>query len=173
MKEKIKEIYAEAQRKTTKKDIAVLMITDDRTLLVLDTISDAGVKTLPYGTKSLTADYFRHTPPTEGEIEAAITIVEDEIMPHVADIRTRDLQLVSPDKGIAEIMGYATDSKESMSVADVEGVFSRLAAIITGRPASMDNLPADNDFVSQVLILREVMHHLRFGNILIYASEMD
>jgi len=49
----------------------------------------------------------------------------------------------------------------------MEQLFSRLAAIVSGRPASTDVLPTDNKFAATLLVLREVMHHLGFMDVTI------
>ena len=118
-----------------------------------------------------TADrYFYHNPPTPGEVENAIMVVEDEVMPlhkllipnsqlYTLDVTAREIALLSAFKD--------SDQDMILARADMELVFNRLAAIITGRPASSDVLPPDNSFASTLLILREVMHHLGFMQITI------
>ena len=162
-------LFEEAKFKVLDTNIIVLYIGENSTLLIADS-EGKDIKILPYGSKSITDEYFKHTPPTESEIEMAITKVEDEIMPLVSDIRANNYQLVSFDERLQEIKNYTLSHNGLITVADVEDIFSRLAAIVTGRPASMDVLPTENDFLSYVLILREVMHHLKFKDIRLYKK---
>jgi len=118
-----------------------------------------------------TADgYFYHNPPTPGEIENAIMVVEDEVMP-LHKLLIPNSQLYTLDMTVMEIALLAafkdSDQGKILARADMELVFNRLAAIITGRPASSDVLPTVNSFASTLLILREVMHHLGFMQITI------
>lgn len=168
MEEKTNALFLEA-KEIVSGDIALLNIAENATQLILDNDIENSIEMLPYGSRSISEDYFRHTPPTEPEIEMAITKIEDEIMPLVRKIQALNLQLVSFDKKLSEVITYTTENNKSISVKEVEGIFSRLAAIITGRPASMDNLPTDNDFTSYILILREVMHHIKFDHIKILS----
>ncbi|MCI1648677.1 MAG: hypothetical protein LKI39_13305 [Bacteroides sp.] len=147
--------------------IALLKIEDDQTFIS----APEGVTTLPFGSKSLSNKYFIHTPPNENEIEIVINLVEDALMPIVADIKKKNYQLVTLDKNAKDIAFYAEVEGTSLSVKDVEGIFSRMAAIITGRPASTDLLPEENSFIAYELILREVMNHLGFHNIVLITSQ--
>ena len=122
------------------------------------------------GADKTATGYFYHNPPTPGEVENAIMVVEDKVMPlhkllipntqlYTLDVTAREIALLTASKLNEQGMVLAR--------ADMEFVFNRLAAIISGRPASQDVLPADNSFASTLLILREVMHHLGFMQITI------
>lgn len=142
----------------------------EQTYLIVEPEKEDGIKLLPFGAESLSRDYFKHLPPTEAEIEMAITKVEDELMPLVATIRPLAYQLASVDPFLPELTKHAFPQDEkSLTVREVEAVFTRMAAIITGRPASLDTLPEDNTFSAYVLILREVMHHLGFDHVLVVS----
>lgn len=52
-----------------------------------------------------------------------------------------------------------------LTLQQVEYVFGELVAVSLGRPRSSSGVPTDGPFVSYVLILREFMHHLGFGDI--------
>lgn len=147
--------------------VVVLHIAEDYTFLIKGIKVDKAeqVWTLPIGSKVTSTKHFRDFPPTEIEVEKAIMDVEDEVMPLSIEIEKGKYELVSFDPVIHDIAGYANVKDKYMTTAEVEGVFSRLAAIITGRPASMDILPQSNEFASSLLILREVVHHLGFKSI--------
>lgn len=164
MSYKIDELYKQAKEKI-ENDIILLHIAEQNTYLVFDPSVSEGTITLPYGYISISDDYYKHTPPTESDIEAAINVIEDEIMPMVKKVQNSNLHLVSFDERLHEIKGYITPDNKALSTMDIESLFSRLAAIITGRPASMDNLPTDNNFAAYLLILREIMHHFKFKDI--------
>lgn len=122
-------------------------------------------ETIPFGYRNVASLFFMHNPPTESEIEMAINNVEDSLMPLVDKIRPLNAQLVTFDVTAQDIGTYAKAQPTSITVAEVEDVFSRLALIIGGRPFSTDVIPSDNGFIAYELLLREVMHHLGFGTI--------
>lgn len=118
---------------------------------------------LAIGSQKTAAEFFRHTPPTPGEIESAIQQVEDEIT------RAREMvagypMLLTPDETIHEIARIA-GSHASVPVDAVEQVFSLLASHSLGRPAASAGIPDSPAFAATLLILREFMHHLKFTSI--------
>lgn len=125
---------------------------------------------LNIGSKATGEKHFRQEIPTEAEIECAITEVEDALMPLAKTIEKGYYQLVSSDPLVKEIAGYANQKEGELSIQEMEAVFSRYAAIISGRPPSTDVLPATKEFAAGLLILREVMHHLGFKNIRIESN---
>lgn len=143
--------------------IALLKIEENQTFINVH----ESVTILSLGTKSLSENYFIHTPPTEYEIEMAINTVEDALMPIVTDIRKGNYQLATLDKNAKDIAYYAKIGGANLSIKDVESIFSRIAAIVTGRPFSTDILPNENNFIAYELILREVMNHLGFHSIIL------
>jgi hypothetical protein len=122
------------------------------------------------GRISTAHDFFSDFPPTPAEIEEAIMVVEDEVMP-LRKLLDNNIQLFTFDTCIREIAAHvetiAQASPTELSIREMEQVFTRLAAIITGRPASSDTLPLQTSFAATLLILREFMHHLGFKKIII------
>lgn|SRR5574344_396357 len=124
--------------------------TDDRTL------------TIPIGLRQV-IDKMMHTPPTPAEMETAINEVEDAIAtigsatPIMMNISTSDLWVRKAVKLYDEnaTMPY-TLTKQAL-----EEIFSRLGFIISGRPANTDQLPSEPEFAATLLMLREVMNHLK------------
>jgi len=118
-------------------------------------------------------DFFKHVPPTPGEVEYAIMEVEDEVMP-LHKLLVPNTNLYTFDSAVKKtaVLGAVVETGAAITFerADMENVFYRLAAIISGRPASQDVLPAENTFAASLLILREVMHHLAFKNITILTN---
>lgn len=160
----INALYTDAKRKMAV-NVALLHIDEGQTCIVVEPDTENGLKTLPFGYKSVANDYFKHTPASESEIENAINDIEDQIMLIGKEVEQLNLQLVSFDKRILEIKEHSQTSYPALLTSDIEQVFTRLAAIITGRPAAYDALPTDNDFSAYLLILREVMHHIKFKDI--------
>lgn len=141
------------------------------------TIAASGCEEMPdqvqmfsIGAEKTAEEYFKHTPPTPAEMENAIMAVEEEVMP-MKKLFPSDSRLFTFDARIQEIASYAEGvelaAETTLLRSKMEDVFSRLAAIITGRPASMDTLPSDLPFAATLLILREFMHHLGFVDIVI------
>ena len=162
---KIEQLYQEAIIKLSN-DAALLHVAEDKVYLVYSLNSEVECKQLPFGYQTIPEQFFKNDLPNDAEIEAAITLIEDELMPLAGDMRKLQLQLASFDEQIHELASYA-DADKSIGTGDVERIFSRLAAIVMGRPASMDVLPATGKFISYTLIVREIMHHLAFPSIIV------
>lgn len=128
---------------------------------------------LTLGSQLTSLGYFRHTPPTPDEMENAIMAVEDEIMRVRHDIPANG-KLSSADndiRALARLAGVAENEEMLLSVDAVERTFDRLALVINGRPASFEGIPDGNDFAATLLILREFMHHLQFGEIVVKGAK--
>jgi exopolyphosphatase/pppGpp-phosphohydrolase len=167
------EHYLAVRQNTTENvPVTILHIDDQYSFMAQGTGADKpdNLWVFGIGAGKTATSYFYHNPPTPGEVENAIMVVEDEVMP-LHKLLIPNSQLYSLDETVREIALLAAfkDSDQGMILTrtDMELVFNRLAAIITGRPASSDVLPADNSFASTLLILREVMHHLGFMEITI------
>lgn len=128
---------------------------------------------LTLGSQLISLGYFRHTPPTPNEMENAIMAIEDEIMRVRHDIPANS-KLTSTDndiRTIARLAGAAENEDILLSVEAVEHTFDRLALVINGRPASFEGIPDGNDFAATLLILREFMHHLQLGEIVVKGAK--
>ena len=124
---------------------------------------------LKIGYQKTAREFFWHHPPTPLEIETAINMVEDEIIPLHTKVDSSSI-LVTTDSTIEQIAllaGIAKRSVMMMSLDAMEQVFNRFADIVSGRPVSQDTLPDSLEFAATLLILREWMHHLRFEYIII------
>lgn len=124
---------------------------------------------LPLGTASLARQWMRHTPPTPLDIERAIEQVEDVVMPLAAKL-LRTEQLLMRGEGAALILqglGTAPDAALRWSLDEVEDIFNRLAMVSQGRPSGQEALPTAPEFYAAMVILRECLHHLRFGGVLV------
>ena len=111
---------------------------------------------------------FRHEPPSELELETAIAVVEDEVMP-LAKVLPPRSSLVSSDATASRLLALVDAAAVSgaglVKLEQVEHVFNELVAVSLGRPQLSSGMPADAAFVAYVLILREFMHHLAFDEI--------
>ncbi|MDZ7921763.1 hypothetical protein [Rhodoferax sp.] len=128
-------------------------------------------QSLPLGTASLARQWMRHTPPTPLDIEHAIEATEDVVMPLAAKlVRTEQLQL--RESGAALILqgvGAGPDATLRWNLDEVEDLFNRLAMVSQGRPAGQEALPTASEFYAAMVILRECLHHLRFGGVVVRA----
>lgn len=152
--------------------IAVLHIGDEEMLLATGSSPEPDtVHTLTLGIRRTAAECFRHQPPTPGELENAIMVVEDEVV-RLQALTAHPHPLFTADPAIRDIarMAGVTDSPRMVLTLDaVEHSFSLLAALSLGRPAASAGIPATPAFATALLILREFMHHLQFPSITILA----
>lgn len=150
--------------------VAVLHIGAQQTALATGTGAEAGkVMQLAIGSRRTAAEFFRHTPPTPGEIENAIQQVEDEVTRAKEMVADHPL-LVTTDASIREIARIAgVGTEQRMPVDGVEQVFSLLAGYSLGRPAASAGIPGSPEFAATLLILREFMHHLGCASIDVMA----
>ncbi len=126
-------------------------------------------QTLPLGTASLARQWMRHTPPTPLDIEHAIEVTEDVLMPLAARlVRSEQLQLSSSGAAlILQGMGAAPDAVLIWSLEEVEDLFNRIAMVSQGRPIGHEALPTAPEFYAAMVIVRECLHHLRFTELVV------
>ena len=70
---------------------------------------------------------------------------------------------------IALIAGVAAGREMALSLEAVEQTFDRFSGVMLGRPAASEGLPPGGAFAATLLILRELMHHLKFSSITVIA----
>ena len=151
--------------------LTVLHIGERQTVLATGTDREpAVVLALAIGSSKTAGDYFRQAPPAPIEMENAIMVVEDEVT------RAREAvagsALCTMDgaiRQIALIAGVAAAREMALSLEAVEQTFDRLSGVVLGRPAASAGLPAGGAFAATLLILRELMHHLKFSSITVIA----
>lgn len=148
--------------------ITVLHIGMEQTIFAAGSDSEPeATLVLGIGSQKTAREYFKHVPPTPDEMENAITAVEDEVVRARAMIKNRS-KLFTMDASIREIAliaGVPEDTEMTLSLDTVERSFERLAAVTLGRPPSREGLPTSTTFAATLLILRELMHHLKFQSI--------
>lgn len=128
-------------------------------------------KELQLGTASLARQWMRHTPPTPLDIEHAIEQTEDVVMPLAAKlVRTEQLLLSGTGAALMlQAVGAAPDAALQWSLDEVEDLFNRIAMVSQGRPSGQEALPTAPEFYAAMVILRECLHHLRFGGVVVQA----
>lgn len=128
-------------------------------------------QTLPLGTASLARQWMHHVPPTPLDIEHAIEQTEDVVMPMAKKlVRTEQLQLRGSGAAvILEGIGATPDAALQWSLDEVEDLFNRIAMVSQGRPSGQEDLPTAPEFYGAMVILREYLHNLRFGGVLVQA----
>jgi exopolyphosphatase/pppGpp-phosphohydrolase len=155
--------------------ITVLHIGDEQTTVAFwtDAESEAVIE-LSIGSNRTAVDFFKHSPPTPGEMETAIMVVEDEVT-RAGKLLTGHPTLFTSDVSIRElalIAGVSDQPEMILSLEAVEQTFDLLASLVLGRPASSAGIPTNHAFSATLLILREFMHHLQFDSIRIGTPSM-
>lgn len=129
------------------------------------------VRAVALGVDTLVGHCLRHEPPWPVELEHAIERTEDVVMPLASGFGGSAL-LVLKGLGASLVAGpLHAPGDRSMVLEDVEAHFNRLVAVSQGRPASQEALPIDARFVAALLILREFMHHLNLGQVMLQPSK--
>ena len=119
-------------------------------------------QSLALGLDRLVQQCLRHTPPRPVELEHAIEVTEDVVMPLATQFGgTAELVLQGP--GAALIA--AAQSATLLTLEDVEALFNRLVMLSEGRPVAQETLPTDARFFAAMVVLRETLHHLRFAQV--------
>lgn len=117
---------------------------------------------LALGLDALTPGSFRRDPPTPLELEQAIMVVEDVLMPLAAHVPPHPLVELHSPVPLAEALGSHELSRES-----IERLFGQLVAMVEGDPLASAQLPRDRRIAAALLILREWMHHLDAGSVVL------
>ena len=128
-------------------------------------VIDAGeALPVPIGIATVSA-LFRRDPPHEADLEAAIDVIEEAVMPLAKSIPASS-KLVAGNEFVRNLIDASTGRSESASasIEAVESRFEELAAaarrgVWTGA-ARMDSTQA-----AGLMILREFMHHTGFDRI--------
>ena len=152
--------------------VTVLHIGAEHTAIATGQGDEAsGVLVLDIGAHKTARQFFKRGPPTPLEMEHAIATVEDEVI-RAVPVLAPGTALLCADalvREVALLAGLAPGECMVMPLDAMERVFERLAAVAEGRPAVREGLPQGTDFAAALLILREFMHHLRFGAITVVA----
>ena len=114
--------------------------------------------------------HLRHEPPTPLELENAIAVVEDAVMP-LAKRLPLPSELIGAGPALEAIAAASGKAQGDvrMELGEVERLFQQLAAVSEGRPVASGGVPSGAAYAATLLILREFMHHLGFGAITLAA----
>jgi hypothetical protein len=140
-----------------------------------DTSAAVAIHHLTMGSSQKPASaVLRHDPPTPSELEHAIEIIEDAVMPLARRIAAGSVLFV--DAAELEVLwepGAAADAPTThrVSTDEVEARFTDLAAVAQGRPVASGGMPAGTDVAWTLLVVREAMHHWGFVEARIMRSQ--
>lgn len=115
-------------------------------------------------------DNLKHEPAQAIELESAIAVIEDQLMPLIKNLPKRRCLVTSEEAfwNIAKVAGFKAADNLQLDIATVEEIFNRLADVAYGTPASRLGVPENREFAAAVLFLRELMHHASFNSITLW-----
>ena len=143
--------------------ITVLHIGEQQTAVAAGTDAEPNaIFKLSIGSQKTAAEYFQHNPPTPGEIENAIVVVEDAVARTIISGSTMLFTMDDAIRKIALISGVSDRPELILTRDAMERTFERFTEVILGRLGSREEIPVDVKFAANLLILREFMHHLQF-----------
>lgn len=122
----------------------------------------ASALSLDLGTDSTARLFFRADLPRPLELERAIDHVEDELMRAVA--WTAGRTTLATEHPL--VLGLAPSGAVVQRDA-VEALFQRLASGALGDPSALKGVPTGREAAATLLILRELMHHLGFSQVVV------
>jgi exopolyphosphatase/pppGpp-phosphohydrolase len=146
--------------------LTLLRIGSEKTVLATGT-SDLRINLfeLNIGRLVTSRAFFRSEMPGPAEVEDAINFIEEELM-KAKTLAESPSELITFDAEIRSIAAEAGAADEThLGRQAMEELFTRYALISMGRPEAFDTLKMDREFFANLLILREVMHHLGFEKI--------
>ncbi len=126
---------------------------------------------LPLGYDDIVEKCFVDFPPNYSQVDDAINLTE-EVLEKYQDKWGNEKTLFCKDIIAKEVIDLAyntleTEEQIKAPAKEIEHVFNRFADIVKGLPASMDVIPDRLSFSAYLLILREVLHHMHFDELVI------
>lgn len=122
---------------------------------------------LKAGYQYISSAFYKHEIPTESEIEYAINHIEDELM-STKELLNNNETLVCTDNDLIELLRKNNELRELYSSRNIEDIFGKYANLAMGEPISRSGLLTTKDDFAMILVLREIMHHLKFKEICIF-----
>ncbi|WP_033570906.1 hypothetical protein [Dickeya undicola] len=119
--------------------------------------------TLPIGYRAIARQFFHHKLPSPYEVEMAIAIVEDQLQA-IPALRQVAQQASCADPYLKAI-AHSAGSHDTLTQQQIENVFNRVADVISGSPQRDGEFPDDAGFISYLVIVRELSHHLTIQQI--------
>ncbi len=149
-------------------EITVLELRDDSSLVLRMEGTQALLrKEFALGVAALARQCLRHEPPLPIELEHAIELTEEALMP-LAALLAGSAGLILKGLGaflIGQGLTRSGSTQTELTLDEVESIFNRVVSVSQGRPASQETLPTDARFFAALLMLREFMHHLHFAQV--------
>ncbi len=102
--------------------------------------------------------------PGEGEIEAAINYIEDELMKDLSLVNAKGLNLYTSDEELVRLLQGDCDLLE-YTREDIEREFTRYALMSMGRSAVVSGIVMDRQRYIALLVVREILNHLNFSSV--------
>ncbi|WPD76610.1 hypothetical protein OGM23_04395 [Dickeya fangzhongdai] len=118
---------------------------------------------LSIGYRAIARQFFHHKIPSPYEVEMAIATIEDKLQATPA-LRQVAQHIASADSYLKEIARSA-GSHGTLTQQQIESVFNRVADVISGSPFHDGEFPDDAGFISYLVIVRELSHHLNIQQI--------
>ncbi|WP_437887944.1 hypothetical protein [Phytobacter sp. V91] len=118
---------------------------------------------LPFGYASVAGRFFHHDIPSPYDVEMAIATIEDHIQA-ATGLHTIANTLHGADDYLQDISRIA-GGYNPLTQEHIEEVFNRIADVVSGSPWRESEFPADPHFISYLIILRELSHHLHILHI--------
>lgn len=118
---------------------------------------------LAVGYLTISQQFFHRNIPSPYEVEMAIATFEDHIQatPQLHHIAS---EFDCNDDYLKQIMQIAGVS-DVISQSEIELVFNRIADVVSGSPKRDGEFPEDKNFISYLLMIRELSHHLNIEKI--------
>lgn len=120
----------------------------------------SGFRDVPLGVGTAeVAALFRRDPPLEADLEAAIDLIEEAVMP-LAKHMTGKVLIAGNEvtRAVANMSTGAGETRTEASIEAVEGLFTLLASA-SRRGAWPREMSLTPDHSAALIILREFMHH--------------
>jgi len=113
---------------------------------------------LPIGYAAISRQFFHRDITSAYEVEMAIATIEDHIQA-TPQLRHIAQEFDCSDDYLNQILHIA-GVDEVITQAQIEQVFNRIADVVSGSPKREGEFPDDKNFISYLLIIREISHHL-------------
>ncbi|NAT78349.1 hypothetical protein CWD78_12790 [Dickeya dadantii] len=118
---------------------------------------------LPMGYRAIARQFFHHNIPSPYDVEMAIAAIED-LLQSAPALRQVAQHFSSADHYLKEIARSA-GSHDMLTQQQIENVFNRVADVISGSPWRDGEFPDETGFISYLIIVRELSHHLNIQQI--------
>lgn len=126
----------------------------------------SGDVSLPIGYSYISEKYYKHEIPTPAEIEYAINDIEDNLM-SIKLLVSQDEILICTDQPLINLLKKNNRPEGIYSPRNIEDLFGLYANLSMGEPAQRYNLATTREDFAIILLLREIIHHLKFKAVLI------